>query len=113
MPNYANRCQIVSAQFLRLDLRFSFRTPKYSNVLLAMTGLNYSTIAVLFLQQNLGRIRNEIAYTQKQITLENAVCCYVCERFAMKGHNLENIAHRPPALHCLRSYGRALGTEDT
>jgi len=83
-------------------------------VLLATTGLNYSTIAVLSLQPNLGRLRNEKAHIQKQIVLENVDCCYVCvcERFAIKGRNLQKIAHRPPALHSLRSYGRAVGTEE-
>jgi hypothetical protein len=57
------KCQIISVQFLRLDLQFSFKTPKYSEVLLAMTGLNYSTIAVVSLQQNVGRLCNEKAHT--------------------------------------------------
>ena len=85
-------------------------------MLLATTGLNYSTIAVLSLQPNLGRLRNEKAHIQKQIALENVDCCYVCvcvcERFAIKGQNLQKNAHRPPALHSLRSNGRAVGTEE-
>jgi hypothetical protein len=46
--------------------------PKYSNVLLlAMRGFNYSIIADLSLQQNIGRLRNKKAQIQKQFMPEN------------------------------------------
>jgi hypothetical protein len=53
-------------------------------------GPNYSTIVVRSRRQIRGRLCNETAHIQKKIMLKNVECCYVCKRFATKGHNLQN-----------------------
>ena len=94
MPNYANRGQIVSAHFVRLHLQFSFKTLKNSNVFLAITGLSYSTIAVLSLQHNLGRLRNKKSHIYKNKSCWKMLTVVMCVSDLQWRGTIANQLHR-------------------